>query len=98
MLRTLTPDEIRLISNVFVQISIASWFEQRDADSIKRYLLHRYVPGQDEGSLRTVSEPFAREWFQAGRRRFDVLDHSRAQVLSPISVNQDPSICRRPDW
>jgi hypothetical protein len=73
MWRTLAPIDFRVISNIYVDISRAPWFEPRDAKSLALYLLHTYSRGLDEASLKAIAEPFAREWFRRDRGRFDVL-------------------------
>lgn len=73
MSRVLAPIDFRVISNVYVAISRADWFEPRDGRSLAFYLLHRYSRGLDEVSLKAIAEPFAREWFFVGRGRFDQL-------------------------
>jgi len=71
--RALKPVDLRVIDEVFRDISRSPWFEPGESRSLGRYLIHQYSPDQDKSSLRAVAEPFAREWFGAGCWRFDVL-------------------------
>jgi hypothetical protein len=71
--RTLAPIDLRVISNVFLEISRSPWFEPGESRALALYLIHQYSRGLDESSLKAVAEPFAREWFR-GRPRFDALE------------------------
>lgn len=63
MRRALAPIDLRVISNVYSEISRAHWFGPGDAKGLAHYLLHSYSRGTSEASLRERAELFARECF-----------------------------------
>ena len=62
--RTLAAADLRIIRNVFRDMSRSAWFDPSETRALAFYLIYQYSRGLDEASLRAAAEPFAREWFR----------------------------------